>query len=423
MLLEFSVNNFKSIKDTIKFSMLASSKDSDNFFEIRKYKLLKSAVLYGANASGKSNVLDAMGFMKRVFLNKDKIIQSTDKIPHEPFKLNSETEASASYFEIVFFIDEVKYRYGFELDSETVYSEWLYADTNGKEAKLFYRDLEEDSYVNPTKFSEGMKFLNKKSKKIEVSNNQLLIWKCDQENGEISKILFNWFFQFNTIDGINPHSLFTFEKMEDADFKSEIKNLIKTADIGIDDIEIEETLDKDIPNGLIDILPKDIQDEISKEGGLKTVSLNTQHKKFDKNDAEIGNVVFELSKEESAGTQKFFAISAPILDTLKNGRILIIDELDANLHPVLTQHLIKLFHDKNINKNNAQLIFATHDTNLLSAKIFQRGQIWLTEKNKYGATDLYSLAQFKTIRKDTDFEKPYLIGKYGAIPYIGNFEL
>jgi len=144
--------------------------------------------------------------------------------------------------------------------------------------------------------------------------------------------------------------------------------------------------------------------------------------KLDKNNNEINQVVFDLNKEESKGTRKFFKISAAILNTLRDGKILIIDELDASLHPMLTRHLIKLFHNDKVNTKNAQLIFATHDTNLLTKTMFRRDQIWLTEKDKFGVTDIYSLAQFKNVRKNEDFEKQYIYGKYGAIPYLGKFE-
>lgn len=424
MLVEFTVNNFKSIKDTIKFSMLASSKDEGNCFKKRKYNLLRSAILYGANASGKSNFLRAMAFMSKFVLNKYKVIQSTDKLPHEPFRLSTETEKASSSFEIVCFVENIKYRYGFEIDNELVYSEWLYSDEKGKEAKLFYRDIEEKEYINPNKFVEGYRFFDKKDEKINISPNQLFLWKCDNEkDGVISKSILNWFNQFNIIDGMDHTGYinFTMKKMENEEFKDKIIELVKTADIGIDDIKVEE---EDVPLEVIEKLqlPEFLKDEMVKEGGFKSITLNTLHQKFDSDGNAVDNVIFELEKEESKGTRKFFAMSAPILDTLKNGKVLIIDELDASLHPVLTQHLIKLFHDENVNKNNAQLIFATHDTNLLKKTIFRRDQIWLSEKNKYGSTDLYSLSQFKNVRKNEDFEKQYIHGKYGAIPYLGKFE-
>lgn len=421
MLLQFSVNNYRSIKDTITFSMLSSSKN-ENSFKIKKYNLLNSAVIYGANASGKSNLLRAMAFMGRIVLNKTKVIQSTDTLPHDPFRLNSSTKDASSTFEIVFFIDEIKYRYGFELDNTTVYAEWLYADEKGKEAKLFYRDSEEEEYVNP-KFKEGYIFFDNSKSKIRVSLNQLFIWKCDQDGGEISKSILKWFSRFNLIDGLDHggYISYTMKKMEDLTFKNEMINLVKTADIGIENITMEE---EEVPLDMIEKmgLPIDLKEEILKDGGLKSVSINTYHKKFDENNNEIGNEIFELDDEESLGTRKFFKMSAPILNTLQDGKILIIDELDASLHPMLTKHLIKLFSDKNINTKNAQLIFATHDTNLLKPQIFKRDQIWFTEKDKYGSTNLYSILEIKGVRANDDFEKQYIQGKYGAVPYLGKFE-
>lgn len=422
MLLQFSVNNYRSIKDTVTFSMLSSLKN-ENSFKVKKYNLLNSAVIYGANASGKSNLLRAMAFMGRIVLNKIKVIQSTDALPHDPFRLNSSTQDASSTFEIVFFIGETKYRYGFELDNTTVYAEWLYADEKGKEAKLFYRDCEDEEYVNSQKFKEGYLFFDSSKSKIRVSSNQLFIWKCDQDGGEISKSILKWFSRFNLIDGLDHGGYinYTMKKMEDLTFRSEMINLVKTADIGIENITIEE---EEVPLDMIEKmgLPIDLKEEILKDGGLKSVSINTYHKKFDENNNEIGNEIFELDDEESLGTRKFFKMSAPILNTLQEGKILVIDELDASLHPMLTKHLIKLFSDKNINTKNAQLIFATHDTNLLKPQIFKRDQIWFIEKDKYGSTALYSILEIKGVRANDDFEKQYIQGKYGAIPYLGKFE-
>lgn len=423
MLLQFSVNNHKSIKDTIAFSMLKASKDKGNTFKLRQYELLKSAIVYGANASGKSNFLKSIAFMSRFVLNKDKVIQSTDTLNYQPFRLSTETDDASSTFEIVFFIGETKYRYGFETDKTTVYSEWLYADEKGKEAKLFYRDSDEEDYVNQNKFKEGYIFFDKNNSQIKISKNQLFIWKCDQNDGEISKAILNWFNRVNFIDGMDHDGYikFTMKQMENEEFKQEMINLVKTADIGIDNILLEK---KDVPMNIVETLPfpKEMKEKILKEGGLKEVSLDTYHKKYDENNNEIDSVIFDLNKEESIGTRKFFKMTAPILDTLKEGKILIIDELDASLHPMLTKSLIEMFHNEKINTKNAQLIFATHDTNLLTPKLFRRDQIWLSEKDKYGATKIYSLAQFNDVRSKENFEKNYIQGKYGAIPYLGKFE-
>ena len=325
---------------------------------------------------------------------------------------------------MVFFIDKKKYRYGFELDSKTIYSEWLFEDEKGKEAKLFYRDIEEEDYVNSQKFKEGYSFFDKSNKKINIAQNQLFLWVCDRlANATISKSILKWFSNFNMLDGTdsNGYLNFTLRKMEDKEFKQEIVNLVKTADIGIENIDLQED---DIHFDEISevSLPEFLKEEILKNGGIKSISINTSHKVFDDENNFSGLEIFELEKDESFGTKKFFKISAPIIDTLKNGKILLIDELDSSLHPILTKHLIKLFSDKNINKNNAQLIFTTHDTNLLKPTIFKREQIWFTEKDKYGSTNLYSMLEIKGVRKTDDFEKHYIQGKYGAVPYLGEFE-
>lgn len=422
MLVQFSVDNYRSIKDKIIFSMITASKDKERCFKVRNYELLSSAVIYGANASGKSNLLKAMSFMKNVVLNKMKVIQSTDTLPHDPFKLNISTQDASSTFEIIFFIDMTKYRYGFEMDTTTVYAEWLYADEKGKEAKLFYREMDDEEYVNPS-FKEGYQFFDKKNNKISISKNQLFLWKCDQNDGEISKSILNWFKHFNIINGVEHDGYinYTMQQMEDVNFRKEIIKFVKTADIGIEDIILEKN---DIPKEMLEKLPlpDELRQQLLEDGGLKQVDINTYHTKYDEKNSVIGKEVFELDDEESLGTRKFFKMSAPILNTLREGKILMIDELDASLHPMLTMHLIKLFHDPAVNTKNAQLIFATHDTNLLKPHLFRRDQIWFTEKDNYGASHISSLAEFKNVRKDEDFEKQYIQGKYGAIPYLGKFE-
>ena len=393
MLVQFEVNNFASIKDTVTFSLNSGKKDTHSF-HVRKYDLLQSVVLYGANASGKSNLLKAMNMMASLVLNKNKVSSSVDQLEHQPFLLNSETETASTSFEMVFIVDEIIYRYGFEYDNKIIYAEWLFADEKGTESKLFYRDIDDKFYVNPTKFKEG------KGLEDRTLENHLFLWKCDSENGKISKKIIKWFFQLNMIDGLGNDEEDATNQLHNKSFKKNILELIKIADLGILDIDTKE-------------------DDFVLINTKQTITI---HQKFDKNNNLIGDVEFSLKKNESIGTRKFFAISAPILDTLENGKILIIDELDASLHPLLTMHLIKMFHNKELNKKNAQLIFATHDTNLLQDNLLCRDQVWFAEKDKYGATDIYSLLEYKVkTRKDSNKEKLYLQGRYGAIPYIGEF--
>jgi AAA15 family ATPase/GTPase len=398
----------------------ATNKPSEHSFQVRNYHLLNSAVIYGANASGKSNILNAMAFMRRFVLNKYKITQSTDELSHKPFRLNTETENASSYFEIVFFIGEIKYRYGFEADNTTVYAEWLFADEKGKESRLFERDIEANlHYVNKAKFKEGVA--------VKVPSNHLFIWRCDQNDGETSKKIMQWFNNFNYIDGLENRNYigFVFKQMENIENKSELLKHLKIADFGIEEVKVEE---EDVTQDFIKNAPfsEEIKQKIladSKE--IASIEILTQHRKFNAENQEVEPVFFKLDEDESQGTKKFFAVSAPILDTLKDGKILLIDELEASLHPILMEYLIKLFHNKELNKNNAQLIFTTHNTHLLSVKLFEREQIWFTEKNQYGATELYSLLEFRKnnqgvdVRANDNLEKSYLQGRFGGMPNIG----
>jgi len=424
MLLQFKVNNFRSIKDTVVFST-NSGKDKPvaNSVENRGYHLLRSAVIYGANASGKSTVLNAMAFMREMVLNSFKVTQSVDKLPHFPFLLSTETETASSHFEIIFLKDDCKYRYGFEMDNEKVYAEWLYADTTVRESRLFERDVSNDLfYVNTTKFKEG--------RRAKVADNQLFIWRCDQEGGEVSQTILSWFHNLNLLNGLQnqPYLNFALEQMKNPEIKAKLLSSLKKADLSIDDLEIDE---QDISVEQVKKLPlpaEIIEKFINSDSPLTSTEIQTSHKKYDIDNNAVGMASFSLNNDESQGTQKFLALSAPILDTLKTGKVLLIDEIDASLHPMLTEGLIKLFHNPETNPLNAQLIFTTHDTNLLSRpQLFGRDQIWFTEKDPYGSTELYSLLEFrknstgKDVRSTDNLEKHYLQGLFGAVPYLGEF--
>jgi hypothetical protein len=204
---------------------------------------------------------------------------------------------------------------------------------------------------------------------------------------------------------------FTIEKLKDEAVRKEVLNFLKKADLGIEDIILEET----------EIRYEDMSEEdklrVGPDGKLFSVQIQTSHQKFDNENKASTLVKFDLGKEESEGTKKFFALSGPFLDSLKNGYVLVVDELDTKLHPILIKFLVSLFNSAENNPLNAQLVFVSHNTNLFSRSMFRRDQIWLTEKNKYGATDLYSLVEYK-VRNDASFEKDYILGKYGAIPLI-----
>jgi len=417
MLIEFRVGNYLSFKDIVTFSMEAASiseHEEDNVFDFGKYKLLKSAVVYGANASGKSNLIKAMSRMKNLVqfsVNED---QAEKLIGVEKFRLSTETENKPSFFEIVFIHDQKKFRYGFEVDYDRIHSEWLFFIPSRTEARLFVREGK-DIKIGTTYFKEG------KGIEDKTRPNALFLSVVAQFNGEISTQILMWFRRFNIISGLDDtnYKIFTLDQFEKEDFKQKHLQYLKIADIGIDDEDIRRIDPSELPEGVKSLLSRMTKSEPKSTKGY---AISTFHNKYNKNEKLPHKEEFSLVSE-SDGTQKFFGLLGPIFNTLDRGTILVIDELDARFHPLITQFIIQLFHSKQTNPNNAQLIFATHDTNLLDKDLFRRDQIWFTEKDQYGATDLYSLVEYKNVRKDASYEKDYIAGKYGAVPFIRNFEV
>jgi len=322
------------------------------------------------------------------------IKSSTSEIDVTPFLLNTETENEPSFFEILFLIDGIRYRYGFEANKKSVKAEWLFQRKKLKEEYLFIR--ENDGIGLSPIFEEGIG-VEKKTR-----DNALFLSKVDSDNGEISQKIMKWFSDLRTISGLEheKYTHFTLSMLEKETEKNKLLNFYNQMDLGFVDISVNDDLD-----------------------GVKSKNIQTLHKKFTPDGEFIESKSFSLIYQESSGTNKLVDISGPIFDTLSNGRILVIDELDAKLHPLMTVAIIKLFNNQEYNKNNAQLIFATHDTNLLKYGEFRRDQIYFIEKDKYEASDLYSLVEYKDkVRKDRSFEKDYISGRYGAIPYIGNLK-
>ncbi|WP_107806842.1 AAA family ATPase [Nodularia spumigena] len=424
MLIEFSIGNYRSFKDKVTFSMVAANIvakdpkiDENNTFAVDdKLTLLKSAAIYGANASGKSNLAKAISFMKWFMINSSKETQSTEEIGVEPFRLSTETETEPSLFEIVFLLDGKKYRYGFEATQQRVISEWLFYVPNKRETRIFERNFEESTEIfNISKIFKGGGIDSK------TRHNALFLSVAAQFNVEIAEKILYWLTRkLKIISGLDDISDYTVSYLaEGNDNRSDIIQLIKKLDLGIREITVKETEIR--LNSLP--LPEDTSEELKKmivkSGILKATLIKTVHQKFDSQGNHISLELFDLYEQESEGTQKIVSIAGILVDTFKNGDVLIFDEFDARLHPLITKAIVEIFNSQETNYNNAQLIFMTHDTNLLSNKLFRRDQIWFTEKNKYGATDLYSLVEYR-IRNDASFENDYIQGKYGAIPFIGN---
>lgn len=429
MLIQFSVRNFKTFKERVTLNLLASNYDKttreeDNVFFNEKFehRLLKSTVTYGANASGKSKFIDALAFMKKFIITSSKDSQKGDSIKIEPFRLSTETENEPSEFEVVFIDSETTYRYGFEVNEKEVVAEWLYVKEKTKEIELFYRDFQDFEFHN-RKFSKGKTLV----KEGLVRNNALLLSVSAQFNDELAEHVITWFKGMGIISGLREEGYegYTMRKANDSKFKSKILNLLKAADLGIQDIQIEKLdLDKlptDLPKELRELIQKKVEEDDEAEF---MSDILTTHKKFNEDKVAIDDVHFSMDIDESFGTKKFFALTGPVLDSLEKGKVLIVDELDSKLHPNLVCKIVSLFNSKEHNPKNAQLIFNTHDTNLLNSGLFRRDQIWFTEKNKYGEANLFSLADFKSgeVRKNEQFEENYIRGKYGAVPFLGFFE-
>jgi AAA15 family ATPase/GTPase len=420
MLVQFSVGNFLSFKEIVTLSMVASSikeHRETNVFKAKnsKIELLKSGVIYGANASGKSNFFKAMNFMANFIKNSSKEGQVGEEIDGvESFRLSTETFEKPSYFEIVFILENIMYRYGFEVDYKEVKSEWLYYAPKKTELELFTREYGEFNIQNS--FEEGLDLYKK------TRNNALFLSVVANFGGEFSTKILQWFKQFNIISGLDDNYFsYTRKQLKNDNFKKELIDLVHSANLGIDDIESDD--DDGISKSVFEDIVKKLSPMTNNTDigiRINNFSLDTLHKKYDSNNKFVGYEKFQLFHHESEGTKKLFSLFGPIIDTLKVGKIIVIDELDAKLHPLLTRFIIELFHSNNHNSNNAQLIFNSHDTNLLSNHYFRRDQIWFSEKDEYGSTDLYSLVDYK-VRNDASYEKNYLLGKYGSIPYIGSF--
>lgn len=420
MLLSFSVENFKSIRDLQTLSLVAAKGghlEWSNTLVIGKRRLVKSVALYGPNASGKSNVLNAMIWFRNFVLTSSKETQSGESIGVQPFKLSTKTLKNPSHFEVEFLIDDHEYRYGFEVNSERVVSEWLYRKSQGaKAAKLFTRD-ENEYDISANFFKEG-KGLEKRTR-----DNALFLSVCAQFNGDIATKVLNWMQRLRNVSGLTESGFFGFtaERLQDKKNQKELLNFAQKADFNIQSLASE--LEFIRADHLPDTMPENLKKRIIADRTVGSSSIKTTHSILDENDQVVGQQDFDLKADESEGTQKFIALSGPITHTLETGSILLIDELDARLHPRLTQAIVDLFHSP-VNRHNAQLICATHDVTLMEPERFRRDQIWFCDKDKNGATELFNLGSFDVnqVRPNSKFSRQYMLGLFGALPNLAHFQ-
>lgn len=412
MLIEFSVENFMSIRDRVTLSLLAGkeSENMDNVILNEKNNILKSIAIYGANASGKSNIFKALT-AAIILIRTSNNRQVNDKLLNiVPFKFDEKSKNMPSKFEFIFEVNNTKYVYGFSADINQIYDEYLYQYLTAKPTTIFER-----TDVNNYEFKKDVSELLKLSK--TNTPNKLFLATATAWNYERTKEPFMWF--ANSIDTFSSNIDFQdqafdmFENDTNGELKRFTLNLLKEAEINIENYEIQK---EDISADKLALMFPDpmIKNIISNNTNFKGVGRNVFTSHIVNNTKYILNMA-----NESLGTQNIFYLSPLLMDTLSKGKTIIIDEIEKSLHTSLVRYIIELFHNPEINKNNAQLIFNTHDTNLLTLDIFRRDQIYFVEKDFSNATtDLYSLDEF-SVRKNENIEKGYLQGRYGAIPAVG----
>lgn len=418
---EFSIGNFRSFKEmqTLKLSAanLKSKEeqiDQDNIFENRGSRFLKSKAIYGANASGKSNIINALVTFIRII--KYSVKDEDVLLLIDPFQLSSETSDKASFFQMIFWHNDVKYRYGFEIDDKNVYAEWLFSKANKREIPLFIREKNIITDIDKKNFSEGSKLVKlfdeeNEENQIFRGNSLFLSTLASLGFGKLSKSLVDAIASIIVISGLGHDGMTRAagDAINNKEQKKYIINFLKYGDLGIEDIDTIE-------------MKKDNEsEENSNDSDIKKdkTYLISKRIKFNEKLEPDGDQIFSFKIHESEGTKKLFELSPFIFRALKENRPLVIDEFDARIHPLLTKKIVRLFNSPD--NISTQLIFTTHDTNLLSADLLRRDQIEFIEKDKYGASHIYSLAEFKGVRNDSNFEKDYINGRYGAIPFLGNF--
>ncbi len=423
MLKEFKFGNYRSFKEEQVLSLEAMNRkapDLDDFNTVvfNKDVLLKSAAIYGHNSFGKSNILKAVSTMKTIVANST---NTNFKLNVDYFKLDTESATKPSSFELTFMLNEICYRYGFEILSGNVNKEWLYRKKI-REVMVFERGTKENSSINiSTTYSKLNKY-------VEFTRNTELFLGSMIKNNEHGEILniYKWITEnIHIISGEEllhgVTSNMYFDKMIE---KESLVNALKCADISISDIEIlrEEENFEDQPDFLKLFLKEQLKNDVPSSGKFFKNEEKFIHSVFNEKSEIVGNAEFNLLEKESQGTLKLYTLLGPILDCLKDGSVLFIDELDSKLHHEIVKYIISLFHSLDKNRNNAQLIFNTHDFYLLREDIFRRDQIYFTDKDKYGRSSLYSLGDFKGVEKKTNILTHYLAGNFGAIGKVKSGE-
>ena len=416
MLIYFTVGNFLSFysPQTLSMTAAASCKErlDENTFELNKRRLLCSAVIYGANASGKSNFHKAMQFFQKLVLNSAQDMQCLIPLRELRNLLNVDAERTPSSFEIAFCLNGKEYRYGFEATPDAVVREWLY---EGKSACFLRGTVNGEDTIQLERAWGQANGLEARTR-----GNALFLSVCAAFALPVAGAIVNWIAHgLNLISAAQPidFSGYTLSRLNDKHFKDKVVAFLHNADMNVEDIALDN-------GGASNMKPQD--------GGV----MFTRHRRYDSDGNVRGDAYLPFERHESLGTQKAFALAGPVINALENGDVLVVDELDSRLHPIFTRQIVRMFNSSSDNPRHAQLIFNTHDTNLLSFRLFnsrtgrdehlfRRDQVYFAEKDNGESTHLYSLVEFKEqktgkkVRNDASFEKDYLNGVYGAVPFIG----
>lgn len=416
MLIEMSVANFRSLQEKQTFSLVKGAgkelQDSNTFPlpGAKDTALLRSAAIYGPNASGKSNFLLALRTMRQVVTDSAVKQQRGDKLSIIPFLLDPDSSQSPSEFEVTFAVDGIRYQYGFTATFDRIHQEWLLAYPKGRAQSWFQRAWDDEQQIYEWELGSnltGEKQLWQKSTRY----NALFLSTAVQLNSEQLRPVFDWFKNILKMAGVNGWEPSFSASLCQQKEKARIVEFLQAADLNIDDVLVESRafdfsmLPDNIPSSMRETVAESLKHETFMD--IRTVHKDSR-----------GNVVIFDFDDESDGTQKLFSFAGPWIDALSNGLVLVIDELHDNLHPRLVQYLVELFHNDQTNPKNAQLIFTTHETSILNQEVFRRDQIWFCEKDKNQATTLYPLTDFSPRKGRENLELSYLSGRYGATPFI-----
>ena len=390
--------------------------NEDNVFTANGMRLLKSKAIYGSNASGKSNLAEAIMVFSKMVRRSVAEEGLSNSIWLQRFQLITDWDEQPVYFQYLFLMEGKMYRYGFEILNNAVSREWLFGAEEGQEANYFLR--EPGNQVTTNKELLGMAEHNAVYEENELYRSDALFLTAGALNSsKFLKKIRDKIYQISLMGGDTEATAFDLAKnvaFESSEYKKAIRDFLASANTSIDEIEVENSAEKNRDSALEALMPD--------SRFTKALDLYAVHSVYDWEGKRTGSVRVPFEEWESQGTHKLFGIASMVIYTLKHGLSLLIDELDARLHPNLTLKIVQLFNNPETNSKNAQLIFVTHDTGLLRRAKLRRDQICIVNKDRYGISEATTLIEFKGVRKDTSYEKEYLNGAYAGIPFLGQLD-